>query len=694
MLRVCLAVLMFAALFGRVFPGRADAESVVRGPSELRAVLYPEASECDVYTRKIQGITWLLLPAGANFECLTLEGPPDALLRGSVPQAVLTLDEKGLGVNLNLTELFGVMEPGKPYRLSLEFPDGEAVKKSSLMLMKSAALSSVHIGLELPLRDINDSADKSTGSAGYLVKLNPEGKPVAEGVLERLSGRGNASWTYSADKKPYNLKLKEAAQLIDGAGVARHWCLISGNVMAEGHDQTGLYNQVALKMFQDLGGASAISAEPLDLYINHEYRGTYLLTEKVEIQETRVNIRKSAYAVEDRENVVRVLQKNLRAEGELWRLQEILQAGPGISLRREDASGGDELLSAGIQAYQYAAGSRLKPGGAGGFLLELDFRFYEARAWFITRRGAQVVVKEPEYATFEQVREIALFVQRMEDALYAESGMNTEGRHYSEYIDLSSLAVSYALDAFTSNTDAFLTSAYFYTDRDELGMLTPLFSGPAWDYDYAKPGERALLNTRMGERDKYPEVWAMQFLTKGDFMRELQDVCRNQLRPLWQRLNEGGLETEIRRISFSQKMNGLLWENNFEESATRYAAELRARFDFWYGQLWNGDKLTGLQIVPVEDGLEVLMTGPADTVQWYRVDEEGGWTLQKIVGVTGTRFKPTEDGLYIAAAEGLNVAWNPDLKGRKEYLFQGEPEPVARKTIVLYSAPFYFQVKG
>ncbi len=693
MLRKSLAVLL-ALLFIAGFSGRASAERSKSTAADLTAVLSPGTPECGVGAQKVKGRVWLLLPASADFERLTLDGPPNALLRGSVPDAVLSLDENGLGKDLNLTELFGEMKPGTPYVLSLQVPDGKGEKKSSLTLMKSAALSSLHIILDTPLKGINASADKSAGSGGFLVKLDPEGNPAAEGVLERLSGRGNASWTHSGDKKPYNLKLKEAAQLIDGAGVARSWCLLSNNVMADGHDRTGLYNQVALKMFQDLGGASALSSEPVDLYINREYRGTYLLTEKVEIQETRVDIRKSAYAAEDRQTATRVLREDLRADGELWRLQEIMEGGPGISLKREKASGGDELLGTGIQAYQYASGSELKPGGAGGYLLELDFRFYDARSWFITRRGAQVVVKEPEYAAYEQLREIALYVQQMEDALYADSGLNTSGRHYSEYIDLVSLADSYALDAFTANIDAFLTSAYFYTDRDEQGGLTPLVSGPAWDYDYAGPGGQALLSPRLGERDKYPEVWVLQFLTKGDFMQELQAVCRNRLRPLWQQLNEGGLEAEIARLTVSQKMNGLLWENDFESGAARYASALRKRFAVWYDSLWQEDKLTGLQIVPADGMLEALVTGTAETVRWYRVDEADGWTLHEIAGETGTRFLPAEDGVYIAAAEGQNAAWNPALKGKNEYLLQGEPQPVAREKITLYSAPFRFEAKA
>ena len=681
-----LRLLVIGLLLALTLPGRASAAAAGESGTakSLQAVLNRDTPGCSVRTQTAAGRSMLLLPASADYKCLTLEGPSGAVLYGSVPGAALKLDAAGRGEDLNLTQLFGSMEAGTPYTLTLRAAEAGRAQ-SSITLMKSAALSSVHIGLDASLQEIH--VNKSFSSAGYLVKLDSEGKILAECVVEGFGGRGNASWSHSGEKRPYNLELEEAAQLVDGAGTARHWCLLSNNVMTNDHDRTGLYNQVALQMFQDLGGASALSAEPVDLYLNREYRGTYLLAEKAEIQENRVDIRKSAYLTEDRQGVTRVMRGDLQQKREQWHLEEIEGGGTNVRLVREKRPDRDELLSSGILAYQYATGSELKAGGAGGYLLELDFRFYESRCWFITRRGAQVVIREPEYATYGQVKEIACYVQQMEDALYADSGMNSAGRHYSDYLDLGSLAVSYALDAFTANTDAFLASAFFYTDRDEHGGLTPLYSGPAWDYDYARPEGSVLLNPRLGKTDNYPEVWVLQFLTKGDFMQELQDVCRNRLRPLWLELNEGRLQAERDRLSTSQKLNGLLWNNNFEAGAARYAEVLQKRYDAWYEQLWQADKLTGLRIVPADGGLEALITGQAEQVRWYRVEEEDGYTLREVGGASGTRFQPSEDGLYVAAATGRNVAWNPELKEQMEYRIKGVPLPVALETVTLYSAP-------
>ena len=694
---ICIAALMFAALFSVlpavVFPGAALAAD---GADDTLSYLADSASpESRVRVQSANGRSWLMLPSSADFERITLEGPSGAVLQGTVPGAELTLHENGVGEKLDLTVLFGSMEPGLPYPLTVRSENASGGRKTgTVILMKSAALNSLHIVLDRPVSEINASKFQSVSGSGYLVKLDTAGNLVAEAEVERLAGRGNASWTHSGDKRPYNFGLKEAAQLIDGAGVAKHWCLLSNNVNAGGHDRTGLYNLIAMRMFQDLNGSAALSAENVDLYINREYRGTYMLTERVEIQENRVNIRKSAYVTEDPLKVTRVVRQGVKATGEMTRMSEIMGGGTNVTLKKEGNATRDELLLAGIQAYQYASGSELKPGGAGGFLLELDFRFYLSKCWFVTRQGAQVVIREPEYASYEQVREIALFVQQMEDGLYSDSGFNRLGRHYSEYIDLSSLAVRFALDAFSANTDAFLASAYFFTDRDEQGGLTPICAGPAWDFDYANLSEQALLNRRVGQADGYPEMWMLQFLTKGDFMLEFQNVCRNTLRPLWLNLNEGGLDTVIGELSSSQSLNQVLWGNDFAVNAPVYAKALQIRYAVWYDTVWLEDRLMGVRIVPEGDAMRALVTGSAQSVRWFRVDAGTGWVLREVAGASDGVFVPEEDGVYVAAAAGKNVAYNPALKDNPDYKVKGQPKLVAQDTVTLYSAPFVFESAG
>ncbi len=617
--------------------------------------------QAEVEVQRHQKGWYLLLPASADYRSLSLRGPRKAELRTSGNDLTLRLDKNGLGKELDLTRLFGPMSAGQAYKLEMSWKSGKETHKQTIRLFQSENVSSLHITLNTPLSSINASADKSVSGAGYAVKLNPDGHIEAEAGVEKLNGRGNASWTKTGEKKSYSMKLNTDAELIAGAGAAKKWCLISNNV--SGHDTTGLYNTIVMNLYAEMNGSSALSVENIDLYVNGKCRGTYLLTEKPEIDSERVNVKESRYAVKDKEHVTRV------------------------SRSRANASF-DVLLAAGIQSYQYATGSELRPGGEGGYLLELDFRYQQSKCWFVTRQGIAVVVVEPEYVGYEQLEHVALFVQEMEDALFSASGFNAKGRHYSEYLDLESFALRYAVDCFAADRDAFLASEYFYTDTRSDGTLMPLQSGPAWDFDYGSPAVKALIHPSAGLQNNGSESWMYRILSKGDFNLALRHACVDVMMPLWKELNEGRLDDCIQKLRTSQAINGLLWSTDYEHQAARYSSALKERYRYWESTIWSGNTVQGVEIVSDGGKLRARTEGRKKGVEWYLVDPEQGWQLQKIEDAEGAFYWPEEDGIYVAAVKGAGVAFNPSVNNYSSYKVNGRYLPVAQKTIILYSAPY------
>ncbi|MBR2799907.1 MAG: hypothetical protein IKE04_03325, partial [Oscillospiraceae bacterium] len=67
-----------------------------------------------------------------------------------------------------------------------------------------------------------------------------------------------------------------------------------------------------------------------------------------------------------------------------------------------------------------------------------------------------------------------------------------------------------------------------------------------------------------------------------------------------------------------------------------------------------------------------------------------GWRLQEISDASDNLFKPQEDGIYVVAAIGKNVAYNPVLKNNGDYKEKGQTKLVAQETVTLYSAPYVF----
>ena len=98
----------------------------------------------------------------------------------------------------------------------------------------------------------------------------------------KMRGRGNLTWM--ADKKSYQIKLEKKLDLL-GMGKAKKWVLLA-NAM----DYSLLRNEVFLDLAREVGMAYTPGIEPIDLYINGEYRGNFALCTKVEISKTRVAI--------------------------------------------------------------------------------------------------------------------------------------------------------------------------------------------------------------------------------------------------------------------------------------------------------------------------------------------------------------------------------------------------------------------
>ena len=98
----------------------------------------------------------------------------------------------------------------------------------------------------------------------------------------RLKGRGNATW--EAEKRPYSLTLSSEGDLLD-MGAAANWILL-----ANAFDETNLNNKIMLGLASRVGFQWTPDSRWVDVYLNGEYNGLYLLTERVEPHENRLDI--------------------------------------------------------------------------------------------------------------------------------------------------------------------------------------------------------------------------------------------------------------------------------------------------------------------------------------------------------------------------------------------------------------------
>ncbi|MBR6450654.1 MAG: CotH kinase family protein [Fibrobacter sp.] len=121
-------------------------------------------------------------------------------------------------------------------------------------------------------------------------KLQIWGEKEAESEVLNLTirGRGNSSW--EMPKKSYKIEFEKKQSML-GMPKDKDWALIANYA-----DKTLIRNYIAYHLSATISSHYAPRCDFVELYVNEEYLGVYLLTETVKIGENRVNIPKSDYS--------------------------------------------------------------------------------------------------------------------------------------------------------------------------------------------------------------------------------------------------------------------------------------------------------------------------------------------------------------------------------------------------------------
>jgi spore coat protein CotH len=235
------------------------------------------------------------------------------------------------------------------------------------------------------------------------VNPNMEFEQPVTTIPLQIKGRGNSTWVMYP-KKPYRLKFDTKTAML-GMPSAKNWVLL-----ANYNDKSLMRNRIALMLGRRLGADFTSDSRFVEVYMNGDYLGNYLLTAQVEVNENRVNI------------------KELKA--------------PNTS---------DEDIT-------------------GGYLLELDQKMDETY-WFKTKQGLPFSVKSPEDILPSQLKYITGYMQVTEDALFGANA-NDPVEGYAKYINVDSFLKWYLVEEIFQTTDARdFSSIFYYKDRNgKLGM--------------------------------------------------------------------------------------------------------------------------------------------------------------------------------------------------------------------------------
>lgn len=210
-----------------------------------------------------------------------------------------------------------------------------------------------------------------------------------------IRGRGNSTW--GMEKKPYRMKLKNSVEVL-GMPKNKHWVLL-----ANYSDKTLMRNELAFEISRRMGFAYTPRMKYVDVVLNGDYIGNYMLGEHIRIDKNRVNI--------------------------------------------AELESGDQNIS-------------------GGYLLEIDSRAPDdpSAIWFKMQKADMTfAISRPEELPDNQKNYISNYIQNIENILYGQN-MATE---LPKYIDMKSFIDYLLLNELSKNVDGNLRlSTFVYKDRD------------------------------------------------------------------------------------------------------------------------------------------------------------------------------------------------------------------------------------
>lgn len=169
-----------------------------------------------------------------------------------------------------------VFEAGKTYLLTERSGIFRREKSGELVILQSEGVGCAFLTTDSKRMDYvwEEKGNKEGGSAVF---VTAEGIADYTGSFEEIKGRGNYTWLL--DKKSYSLNFSQPVELLSLAEDSQ-WVLL-----ASASEETHLINRMVFEMMREAGIDDVQESAWIDLYLNGEYAGNYLLSQKIKPQE-------------------------------------------------------------------------------------------------------------------------------------------------------------------------------------------------------------------------------------------------------------------------------------------------------------------------------------------------------------------------------------------------------------------------
>lgn len=478
-----------------------------------------------ISTQTVNGKNYLFLPSSADITALKLSELP---LRKTGDLGTTT------DTVFDLTALSSKSDQSV-YTLTLT-TDGDHSVETKVYIMASQNIGTIFLTSDDPVTEGRDYVEAVKGNAttGSMVMLASDGTTIYDGTLSQIKSRGNSTFTY--EKKPYQIKLNKKTDLLGNGEKVKTWVLLASYV-----DATMIHDKLCKDLATDLNMAGSPDCQWVDLYYDGQYRGTYLLSEKLTISSTGIDITDLEGAYEDvnenyGDNVTTVVDRN-RFNNEI----------------------------------SYVSGLTDPEDISNGYLIEMNGTAGDENCWFKSSAGYAFNIKSPENVTLAAATYVSEFYQEFEDAVYATdasgayTGINPEtGRSYDEYCDLNSLVQMYLLYVFSCNKDCFVRSTFFYLSDGILHADTcwdgDLCFGTGWEYTFSATSNVVSSRYLASALESIPS-----------FRQAVADYYNSTFRDYALEYAQNRIYSYGEQLAASEAMNHQLWPTYYQCGLLTYA---------------------------------------------------------------------------------------------------------------------------
>lgn len=515
----------------------SDEAQTVPGEEAAAPVVYARMSVnsgmIEIVSTDLDGEPWLFLPAHADMDGLALSVEGEGEIAFVMPQEA---DEEGV------------------YDVTVTDADGTALFE--LHVMRSENLRALYLFSDDPVEhgrewlEDCERHEKETTASMAMVAVDGTVQHVNE--ITKLRGRGNTTW--EGEKKPYQIKLKEKDDLLD-TGIkeerSRTWVLLAENL-----DFTLLHDRITFDLALEIGLSESSRSEFVDLYYDGEYRGTYLLCEKVEVGEGRVDILDYddiLEALNDRAGkhdleALEVGTAKNRFENEFFYIQDVEQPSDPSS---------------------------------GGYMIEMESpTTLSDRCYFTMDDGWIYAFKSPENPSKEMVAYVSELLEEGRRTLLGGGTDSESGLTLADRFDVDAFARVALINELAYNVDGFTWSSSFFVLPEGETRFRP---GPPWDFDRAY---RYLANSSSEQSVGFKDEsgWLSLFYSCDEFRKQMRSVYGEALYPALTDIllgEESGqylrpLDEYVREIAASKRMNERIHPGSEDRR-------------FQYGETWTED---------------------------------------------------------------------------------------------------------